>query len=131
MANYRTTLFVSPERRRRQLRLAQRRKRERDKARKADANPAIARAAAAERTERGAAAALVAILGGDFDAEAVYRAVHRYRTAFKARMETAAALESVKLRKRAMPDGANPLLRLLGGDGDGESGPDESGRPAA
>ena len=130
MANYRTTLFVTKERRRAQLRLAQRRLRERRRAEQADRDPAIAAAAAAERTERGAAEALVAILGKPFEPESIYRAVHRYKAAFTDRLDKAKALESVRLRKRRLPDGANPLLHAdLLGDGDG--GPDESGRPAA
>lgn len=97
--------------------------RDRRKAEQAERDPAIARAAAAERDERGAAAALVAILGKPFEPESIYRAVHRYKAAFTARLETAKALESVRLRKRKMDEGANPLLHAdLLGDGDGDGG---------
>lgn len=105
-------VFVTPERRKAQNRLSQRRLRAKRKAEQEDRNPMLARAAGAERDERGAAVALGRILGEPFDAPRIYRSLSRYRAAFQERMATAKALESVRLRVRRMETGANPLLHV-------------------
>ena len=122
MGDYRKPIFVSPAARRAQNRLAQRRLRAKRKAEQEESNPMLARAAAAERDERGAAAALCAAFGADFDlaaaleahfdAERIFRAMARYRTAFQERVAAARGLETVKLRKRRLDEGANPLLHV-------------------
>ena len=112
MGDSRKPIFVTPANRRAQNRTAQRRFRAKRKAEQEDRNPMLARAAAAERDERGAAVALGRILGEPFDAERIFRSLSRYRAAFQERMATTKALESVKLRVRRMETGANPLLHV-------------------
>lgn len=122
MGDYRKPIFVTDARRKSQNRLAQRRLRERRRAEQEDRNPALSRAKAAEREERGAAAALCAAFGANFDvaaaleahfdAERIFRAVARYRAAFQERVASARGLETVKLRKRRLDEGANPLLHV-------------------
>lgn len=123
MAVYRKTLFVTPERRKRQNREAQQRLRDREKARAIDADPARKAAAAAERAERDAAAALVAALQAPFEPDAIYSRKYRYDLAFLERVETAKALAAARVRKRRMPAGSNPLLADLDGDGEGGAAP--------
>lgn len=116
MANYRKPIFTFGEKRRSQFRLAKRRQRERERAERLKQNPVRAELEAAADAERKAARSLAAVVSGEaFEPDAISRAMTRYRAAFDRRIRADSAADSVKLRTRKLPDGANPLFADLFG----------------